>query len=67
VGPHQQTEEGLLGLRSSGRGRRRQDRDFEIGPDRIQSLAVGEAVVVTPGAGPPRLASVFHPKGMHGE
>lgn len=63
----QQTEEGLLGQERSGQGTRRRDREFEIHPDRIKSLAVGEAIVVTPGAGAPRIVSVFHPKEIHCE
>ena len=63
----QQTEEGLLGLEPSGLGTRKRGREFEIHPDRIKTLAVGEAIVVTPGSGAPTIASIYHPKENHHE
>jgi hypothetical protein len=63
----QQTQEGLLGLGPSGLGTRKRGREFEIQPDRIKTLAVGEALVVTPGSRAPTIASIYHPRAVDHE
>jgi hypothetical protein len=60
-----QTEDRLLGAAHSGRGSRRRAYDFEIHPSRIKQLRTGEAVVLTPGAGPPAIAYVHSPAAAH--
>jgi conjugal transfer pilus assembly protein TraD len=57
----QQTEQGLIAAGPSGRGTRRRGYEFEIHPSRIKSLGIGEAVVITPGSGRPRIARICHP------
>lgn len=57
----QQTEEGLLGAGISGRGSRRRGHEYQIHPSRIKQLGTGEAVVITPGSGPPTITRINHP------
>jgi hypothetical protein len=58
----QQTDEGLLSAGPSGRGTRRRGYEFQIHPSHIKQLPTGQAVVITPGGGPPTTALVHHPQ-----
>ena len=59
--PTEQTEAGWLGTRHSGKGSRKRGEEFRVHPNRIKQLKTGQAVVLTPGAGNPRIASMLHP------
>jgi len=50
----QQTDEGLIGTGTSGRGTRRRG-------CRIKQPPTGKAVVITPGTGQPTIAQIHHP------
>jgi type IV secretory pathway TraG/TraD family ATPase VirD4 len=58
----EQTEQLLIGSRSSGKGSRRRGYEFEVHPSRIKQLRSGQAVVITPGSGRPVIARVHHPR-----
>jgi conjugal transfer pilus assembly protein TraD len=57
----QQTEEGLIGTGTSGKGTRRRGYEFEIHPSHIKQLPTGHAIVITPGTGKPSTALIHHP------
>jgi conjugal transfer pilus assembly protein TraD len=57
----QQTEQRLLGSVHSGKGSRSRGYEFEVHPTRIKQLQTGQAVVITPGSGLPRIVRVRHP------
>jgi conjugal transfer pilus assembly protein TraD len=61
----QQTEQGLFAAGPSGRGTRRRGYEFEVHPSRIKQLRTGEALVITPGSGPPAIAQMCHPSEAH--
>jgi conjugal transfer pilus assembly protein TraD len=56
-----QTEERLFGSTESGRGSRRRDYEFDVHPSLIKRLGTGQAVVLTPGSGTPKIAGIHHP------
>jgi hypothetical protein len=59
--PTEQTEAGWLRTRHSGKGSRRRGEEFRIHPNQIKQLGIGQAVVLTPGAGNPTIANMLHP------
>ena len=59
--PTEQTEAGWLGTRHSGKGSRKRGEEFRVHPNQIMQLKTGHAVVLTPGAGNPMIASMLHP------
>jgi hypothetical protein len=61
----EQTEGRLFGSAHTGRGSRRRGYEFEIHPSAIKRLGVGEAVVLTPGAGLPTVARILSPDRAH--
>ncbi len=63
----QQTSDGLLGSAHSGRGTRRRAYEPLIQPSAVSALRTGEAVVITPGAGPPVLAQIHAPGRAHAQ
>lgn len=58
----EQTEEGLIGTGTSGKGTRRRGYEFEIHPSHIKTLPTGHAVLITPGHGNPTTAHIHHPR-----
>jgi type IV secretory pathway TraG/TraD family ATPase VirD4 len=54
----QQTDDGLVGTATSGRGTRRRGHEFHIHPSQIKQLHTGEAVIITPGSGRPTTAHI---------
>jgi conjugal transfer pilus assembly protein TraD len=63
----QQTEDHLFGATRSGKGSRRRGHEFEIHPSRVKRLRTGEAVVLTPGDGPPAVVQISSPDRAHPE
>jgi conjugal transfer pilus assembly protein TraD len=63
----QQTSESLFGSSHSGRGSRRRGYEFDVHPSRVKQLRTGEAVVLTPGDGPPTVARIHPPDRAHQE
>jgi conjugal transfer pilus assembly protein TraD len=57
----QQTEDGLIASGPSGRGSRRRGYEYEIHPSNIKRLQTGQAVVITPGSGLPKIARMCFP------
>ncbi len=57
----EQTDDGLLGTGTSGRGSRRRGYEYLIHPSRIKQLQTGEAIIITPGTGQPTTARMRHP------
>jgi conjugal transfer pilus assembly protein TraD len=57
----EQTGQSFFGTERTGRGSRTRGHEFVIHPSRIKELQTGCAVVVTPGAGRPRIARIHHP------
>jgi hypothetical protein len=53
---------GLIGIGPTARGSRRRGYEYEIHPSPLKRLATGQAVVITPGSGPPMLAWMRHPR-----
>ena len=60
--PTEQTEAGWLGTRHSGKGSRKRGEEFRIHPNQIKQLKTGQAAVLTPGTGNPRVADMLHPR-----
>jgi conjugal transfer pilus assembly protein TraD len=61
----QQTDEGLIGTGTSGRGTRRRGYEFQIHPSHIKQQPTGQAVVITPGTGTSTTAFIHHPHEAH--
>jgi type IV secretory pathway TraG/TraD family ATPase VirD4 len=61
----QHTEEGPFGAARTGRGSRRRDYELLVHPSQIKALRTGEAVVLTPGDGPPTVARIHSPDRAH--
>jgi hypothetical protein len=58
----QQTGDSMLAGGPTGKGTRRRGYEYEIHPGQIKRLATGQAVVITPGSGPPSIAQMCHPR-----